>query len=44
MDNSSLAAECNQQNFLNINTDADPDIAGTGVRVVYFRKWLDYVH
>ena len=43
MHNSSFAAECNGPPSLG-NIDADPDIAGTGVRVDLLRKWLDYMH
>ena len=38
----SLAAKCNGSYIGNV--DADPDIAGTGVRVDLLRKWLDYIH
>ena len=42
MNNRSLAAECIGSYFGNVT--ADPDIAGTGVRVDFLREWLDHVH
>ena len=42
MNNRSLAAGCIGSYYDNV--DADPDIAGTGVRVDLIRKWLNHVH
>lgn len=41
MNNNSLYAQCND--ILIETIEADPDIAGTGVRADLLRKWLDYV-
>ena len=41
MNNSSLLVECSPAGG---TVEADPDIAGTGVRADILRKWLEYVN